>query len=61
MKVYVLFEQVPYESDCFIGVYATEEAAEQAKERESKMWHSNRFFIEEHDVQERKEGTNPEA
>lgn len=53
--------QVPYESDCFIGVYATEQAAEEAKERESQRWHGDRFFIEEHSVQVGEEGTNSEA
>lgn len=61
MKVYILFMQVPYESDCFIGVYATEQAAEEAKKRESQRWHGDRFFIEEHSVQVGEEGTNSEA
>jgi hypothetical protein len=51
--VWILWERYPYEGDAIRGVYATEELAEQARQKEKEQWPQDTYYCEEHDVKTR--------
>ena len=54
MKVYVVFEEFPYEGSSILGIYSDEGGAEKKKteaERDDLTNGYNTFEIEEHEVE----------
>jgi hypothetical protein len=53
MKVWIVFEEILYEADLVIGVYATEEAAQEAIDHQKY----GAYWTDEYDVQVGTKGT----